>query len=283
MRHELTDIVLTPSMVMVELNENIQPRKGNRIRCPPWILCDIMLEIALLDDDSIIRQHVEAIIHHTLFEMQVDYHITHYDTAKVLLSQLNILPINLLILDIEMPDSDGLSLSKQLAKNHEDLIIIFLTSYDQYVRDAFGLNVFQYILKPEADRLLPNALKTVLQRMESNRQQKILFKTKQGEVLINERDIICILYEQRSPCVLTKTEKIRLSSGLTMREIYVRFDPQHFVQPNSSAIINLAKITKITKSAVSLAGCAEDIALARGKYKDIYQKYTTYLLQGDTL
>ena len=52
------------------------------------------------------------------------------------------------LLDIDMPDMDGLVLAAKIKELHPNLAIIFLTGYAQYAVDAFQLHVSGYLLKP---------------------------------------------------------------------------------------------------------------------------------------
>lgn len=52
------------------------------------------------------------------------------------------------LLDIDMPDMNGLALAAKIKEKHPDTAIIFLTGYAQYAVDAFGLHVSGYLLKP---------------------------------------------------------------------------------------------------------------------------------------
>src|ERR1700730_15233412 len=64
------------------------------------------------------------------------------DAYNLLVAQ----PVDLLLLDIEMPGMSGLELTKNLANKRP--VIIFITSKREYAVDAFDLNVADYIIKP---------------------------------------------------------------------------------------------------------------------------------------
>ncbi|MFT5780200.1 MAG: DNA-binding LytR/AlgR family response regulator [Crocinitomicaceae bacterium] len=54
-------------------------------------------------------------------------------------------PVDLIFLDVQMPDKNGISLAKQLP---QDIMIIFTTAFSQYAVDGFNLNAVDYLLKP---------------------------------------------------------------------------------------------------------------------------------------
>ena len=73
-----------------------------------------------------------------------------------------------MILDVEMPQMDGIACAKALQDRNPLLVIIFATAHEQYMGDAFEVYAFDYLLKPfKVDR----ALKT-LQRVRMRLQGK---------------------------------------------------------------------------------------------------------------
>ena len=62
-------------------------------------------------------------------------------------------PVDVALLDIDMPDMNGLALAARIKKRQPDCAIIFLTAYAQYALDSFSVHPTGYLLKPidEAD------------------------------------------------------------------------------------------------------------------------------------
>src|SRR5215467_5691485 len=78
-------------------------------------------------------------------------------------------PVDLLLLDIEMPGMTGIELTKNLGKNKP--FIIFTTAKTDYAVDAFELNVVDYLVKPiEPSRFL-KAVDRAKEAIESKKEQ----------------------------------------------------------------------------------------------------------------
>ena len=55
------------------------------------------------------------------------------------------------ILDIEMPDMNGLELAKKIREKDSRALFLFLTSYTKYMKDVFDVVTFDFLEKPISD------------------------------------------------------------------------------------------------------------------------------------
>ncbi|MUU78044.1 response regulator [Winogradskyella endarachnes] len=116
--------------------------------------------IAITDDHEMVLRGIETMLN-TTAEIKVT---ATYTNAKETIEGLKNNQPDVLLLDINLPDINGIDLSKQLLKSHKDLKIIALTNFDDitYVKRMFKNGIHGYLLK-NADKLeLVTALKTVL-------------------------------------------------------------------------------------------------------------------------
>jgi len=69
--------------------------------------------------------------------------------------------INVVFLDIEMPGINGLNLAEQIVEVNPQLLIVFVTAYNEYAVEAFELNALDYLLKPVDQDRLEKTLKRI--------------------------------------------------------------------------------------------------------------------------
>lgn len=67
-------------------------------------------------------------------------------------------PVDAAFLDIEMPGMRGIDLAAALTAHDPNIRIFFVTAYDQFALDAFGVNALGYLLKPYTLQMLANEL-----------------------------------------------------------------------------------------------------------------------------
>ena len=117
--------------------------------------------IALVDDDQHLLTSVTMALEAEGFVVR-----PHSDPVKALQDLLS-RPVDLAVLDIKMPQMDGLELLAQLRK-HSAVPVVFLTSKDAEDDQLYGLSqgADDYITKPFSVRLLVERIRTILRRAE---------------------------------------------------------------------------------------------------------------------
>ena len=120
--------------------------------------------IALVDDDQHLLTSVTMALEAEGFVVR-----PHSDPVKALQDLLS-RPVDLAVLDIKMPQMDGLELLAQLRK-HSAVPVVFLTSKDAEDDQLYGLSqgADDYITKPFSIRLLVERIRTILRRAEPAR------------------------------------------------------------------------------------------------------------------
>ncbi|MFD1174901.1 response regulator [Paenibacillus puldeungensis] len=103
-----------------------------------------MVRAIVVDDEWYNLEETSEYIEQTsLFEVAGKYQ----NPLKALEEAAKLSPA-VAFIDIELPEMDGITLAEKLLELHSSMIIVFITSYNQYAVQAFDLNAIDYILKP---------------------------------------------------------------------------------------------------------------------------------------
>ncbi|MBR1747790.1 MAG: response regulator [Clostridia bacterium] len=99
--------------------------------------------------------------------------------------------VDIAILDIDMPDMDGISLAMKIKELRPNVSIIFLTGYAQYAVDAFAFHASGYILKPVGRERLSTEIEYALQGMKRSAPRAHVFARTFGEfdLLVDGRPV----------------------------------------------------------------------------------------------
>ena len=75
-----------------------------------------------------------------------------------------------------MPDITGLDVAKTIRQTNSNIILIFISSHEQYVFKSIEYRPFRYIRKEYLKEELPNALKAAYKLIESDKDESIIVK-----------------------------------------------------------------------------------------------------------
>ena len=162
-------------------------------------------------------------------------------------------PVDVLFLDIEMPDMTGLELTRHLGDKKP--IIIFTTSKKEYAVDAFELNVVDYIVKPVTT---PRFLQAVEKAREIYNSNKLEVSIEEKEfVFIRDNGIlkrlliedICFL-EAMGDYVKVFTQQKFHAIHTTLKTVEEKLPPDKFLRVHRSYIVALNKIEKIEEGVI---------------------------------
>lgn len=188
------------------------------------------MRIAIVDDELIFREKEKQLLQ----EKYEDAVFTYASPEELLKSGV---PFDLVLLDIEMPEMDGLT----FAKEYDTLFpkIIFVTSYEDKVFHAFGANIFGFIKKDELESALVQKVDEVLSRFE----ETIHLDTVYGKQAFIVKEILYFYYEYATVYVKTfhKTYELRYRS-LTNLDKYL--DSSKFVLANRNILMNVSNISR---------------------------------------
>ncbi|MCW3108381.1 MAG: DNA-binding response regulator [Segetibacter sp.] len=162
-------------------------------------------------------------------------------------------PVDVLFLDIEMPDMTGLELTRHFGNKKP--IIIFTTSKKEYAVDAFELNVADYIVKPVTT---PRFLQAVEKVREIYNSHKLEVSIEEKEfVFIRDNGILKRLLiddihflEAMGDYVKVFTQQKFHAIHTTLKTVEEKLPPNKFLRVHRSYIVALNKIDKIEEGVI---------------------------------
>ena len=169
------------------------------------------------------------------------------------LDTLNFLENNtadVIFLDINMPDMNGISLGKIITKMYPDMKIVFITAYKDYAVDAFEIKAFDYLLKPYSESRIKNLLKSLINiknektiLIKNNNLKKITVNIDERLYVISLNDIDYIEASEKETLIFSNQKKYVSRIKISKWEEMLKGN--NFYRCHRSFIVNLDKITEI--------------------------------------
>jgi len=178
--------------------------------------------------------------------------------GKAAIELINNLKPELIFLDIQLPGTSGFGV---LEKISYPVMVIFVTSYDQYAIKAFEKNAVDYILKPTSKERLKKAVERVInlnKRLDENTIEVLKsmfekssymtrFAVKLGDeiLIIPQEDVYYFNAEDKYVFLHTYDRKFFYDA--TLKELEDILDPEIFCRIHKSYIVSINKIKKLKK------------------------------------
>ncbi len=115
------------------------------------------LRIAVTDDEAPARSRLKDLLEDVAEMLPLEL-LVEAENGRRLLDLIEKQPVDVVLMDIRMPEMDGLETAQHLHKLDEPPHVIFTTAYDDYAISAFELHAIDYLVKPIRLRRLHDAL-----------------------------------------------------------------------------------------------------------------------------
>ncbi len=108
---------------------------------------ELALRVFIVDDEPPARSRLRDLLHDCSEQVALEI-VGEAGNGQEALDRLLETPADVVLLDIRMPQMDGIELAQHLNKLPKPPVIIFTTAYDAYAIKAFELHAIDYLLKP---------------------------------------------------------------------------------------------------------------------------------------
>lgn len=179
-----------------------------------------------------------------------------FDNPVDALGYLNEQAVDLVYLDIQMPDLTGIEFARALEKPPK---LIFTTAFDKYAIEGYKLNAVDYLLKPFNYQEFLSATQKAFKQIEleqsankpAEKQDDFLFlKSEYSLLRVNFDQIIYIEGLKDYLKVYTENEKKPILSLLTLKSLMEKLPEGKFMRVHRSYIVNLNKIKTIQRGRI---------------------------------
>lgn len=182
--------------------------------------------------------------------------------------------IDLIFLDIQMPEISGIAFAKSLKP---EVKIIFTTAFRNYAMEGFELNAVDYLLKP----ISPERFQRSIEKLKSLWPQRTSEQTHSPEAFLivrSERKMIKIpqsaisYVESLGDYVKIHVGEIAHLSRETISNIQGNLDDRLFIRVHRSFLVNSTRINSFTKEYVEISG--QKLPISRSYRKEVTKRLT---------
>ncbi|KYG83612.1 LytR/AlgR family response regulator transcription factor [Roseivirga echinicomitans] len=202
-----------------------------------------MIRAIAIDDEPIALDIIESHANKIPFlELKASF-----TNAYQALEFLKTNSVDLLFLDVKMPDISGMDFLKSLSKAP---LVIFTTAYQEYALESYDFQTVDYLLKPFDFGRFLKAVNKASDRLEQKNDQHLFLKTGYEYVRLEIAQIKYAKAEGNYVKFVTESEQVL--SRMTMQQAENALLPQGFLKTHRSFLVNKAFINKIEKHQLNI-------------------------------
>ncbi len=194
-----------------------------------------------------------------------------FNSGSQLLSSSIIFDI--VLLDIEMQEPDGLAVAAEIFKNHKNTLIIFITSHNEYSTKGYEFRAFRYVLKSEPDEFITRNIQDAIDEYFScNFFIDVAYK---GEIArVSSAQIIYT--ESFGHTIIVHTADKSYVGQNKFKDICQALKPYGFIQCHKSYMVNMRFIVSITRSLSVNLSVGGSIPIGRKYSNDTISAYLAF-------
>ena len=240
-----------------------------------------MIRALIVDDEALARQLVREYL-----QAHPDITIVGdcgngFDAVQALTGESQAGPIDLVFLDIQMPQLSGLDVLELTGRDHG---VIFTTAFDQYALKAFDLHAVDYLLKPftqaRFDQALAQARKALQHTSGGLRSLLANAQARPERLLIRERNQVHVVPIATIDCIEAQDDYVCIHAGAksylktqSLSDLHAQLDPLRFVRVHRSWVINIDRLQQLERSGkdnlMAVLSTKRQVPISRSGYERV--------------
>lgn len=174
---------------------------------------------------------------------------------------------DILLLDVEMKNINGIELAKRIRKDNNRAEIIFITSHFEFVGEGYEVDALHYLIKPISVEKLTQVLTKAAEKL-SVEPPSVVISCEGETVKLYEADILYVESFLHYIVIHTKDNEYKIKENISVFENKVS---DVFYRIHRSYLVSLKYITRISRTSVNIGNT--ELPLSRGKYDNINRAF----------
>lgn len=228
--------------------------------------------IATCDNEIQYCEQVENYITRLGNSLKIDIKCDNYKNGKELLDS-NFNQYQIIFLDINIQDENGIHIAEQIRKSNEKVEIIFLSALIQYAVEGYRVNAYRFFLKPIEYKDFAFQLTELLIRLNNYEKNNLILTKGRQKYTIHIDDIIYIEVIDHNLIYHCIDNNITING--TMRKLESDLQGLFFIRIHNSYIVNMRHVIEVKNKNLLLKN-GKELPIARSKKESFRQTYLNF-------
>lgn len=236
------------------------------------------MNIAITDDLPKEREKIRHILSEYAASAHIELSVSEYGSAEEFMEDYRPLRYSAVFLDIYMEGMSGIETAQKIRETDKDTIIVFLTTSEDHMQDAFRLHAYEYILKPvQRENLFP-MMDDILKRTTPVSSPSFSFISQEGEAGVLYDELVMIGTDTHNYLVVLDKNGHRFLTRMTFAAASaVLLKDKRFLLIRRGVIINMAYIQSFEDDLLHLT-VGKPVPISPRNRKKLEQIWDNYLM-----
>lgn len=231
-----------------------------------------MIRVGLVDDDRGHTQLLRSYLTQYGQETDIRFQVAEFFDGLSFLEDYDG-QLDIVFLDIEMPQMDGMTAAKLIRQRDSALAIVFITNIAQYAVQGYEVDAIDFMVKPVGYFNFARKLERALGYLRRRTQRTILLSSEDGVVRLSASDVWYV-EKDRDHLVYHTGQGVFRKRG-TIKAEREGFQGLPFEECTSGCLVNLEQVQRIGREHIDLHGI--QLPLSRRMKKEFTQSYIDYM------
>lgn len=208
-----------------------------------------MINIGICDDELHYRVNIKDILGDILSTYSINYKIYEFSSGEELLSNYP-KDLDILIIDIQMKIINGMDTARKIREFDQNLEIIFMTSFSEFMQEGYEVKAYRYILKPISERKISRNILPCINEIIKKKNNYLTINVKNYVDRIKIDSIVYI--ETDRPNILIYTNDNKYITKLSISKIDKILREYGFFRCHNSYIVNLKLVELMNSNTIKI-------------------------------
>lgn len=229
------------------------------------------MRVAICDDEKPMQAILENLLNEYSRMRNIDVFVDKFDNGRNLLKSINEREYEIVFMDYQMDDIDGMETSRLIRNKNNDSVIIFVSAYPEVAVDSYEVNTFRFIVKPINKEKLFKAIDDYLKSIDYD--NLLILKTHDGTWKIKMSDIIYA--EAKEKHTIIRTTQNTFEIHIHLKKIEEKLPIEKFCRCQRAYIAGFSHIENHSNTEIFFDNGerAQIGKVYAAKFKKSFQKY----------
>lgn len=239
----------------------------------------MLYRAAICDDEAQCASLIENYITEFSLKSDAEFRITKFSDGNALLEcyKTERSPFYIVFLDMEMPGKSGLETAEEIRRIPDrNVLIVFITSFPDYMQDSFDVQAAQYLCKPVPYEMFEKKLKKILAYLDELETNITVITNKDGERVLHLSEIVCIEADRLHGVAITLRDG-KIIAKQRLAEFEEALAGRGFVSVHRSCLANMRFVKRFGADEMEFS-TGKTVRISRRKMPEVKEAFSRYTI-----